>query len=111
MTIRDRVREIQRELRDAEVQPERARVMLTTLTALLGNCLDEIRVAEQEYAVHLLACLDASEKANRARIQAEASPQFARKQIARDTRELVVEMIRSLKYVLRSSEEEMRLTR
>jgi len=111
MTIRDRVKAIQTELREAEVLPERARTVLMMLTAMLGNCLDEMRVADAEYSQHLLTCLDANKKANRAKIEAEASPQFARRQTARDTRELMIEMIRSLKCVLRSVEEEMRLTR
>ena len=111
MTVRERVRDIQTELRERDVIPERARQVLVTLTALVGNCLDEIRVADAEYAAHLLHCLDTHAKANRARIEAEVSPQFARRQIARDTRAVVIEMMRSLKVLLRSVEEEMRLTR
>ena len=103
------VRDVQREVLETELQPGRARELLTVLTSLIGNCNDEIRRADAEYSAHLLACLDAHEKANRARIQAEASPEYERKRVARDTKELVVELVRSLKYLLRSVEEEMRL--
>lgn len=93
------------------MSPERARTVLAKLTALMGNCNEEVRIADQEYALELLHCLEADEAANRARIRAETSPAFTRKRIARDTKELCIELVRSLKYFLRSIEEEMRLTR
>jgi hypothetical protein len=111
-TVRDLVRDIQREIGDTpDLSPERARVLLNDTTRLIGNCNTEIREADAAYASRLLACLDSEEKANRAKILAETSPEFARKREARDTKELVVEMSRSLKYYLRSLEEEMRLAR
>lgn len=108
-TVRRLVADAQREIRDTDLQPERARQLLTHLSALLGNCNTEIREADAAFAAVLLACLDGAEAANRARIRAECSPEYQRKREARDTKELVVELIRSLKYVLRSVEEEMRL--
>ena len=51
------------------------------------------------------------EAANRAKIRAEITPEYARKREARDTKELVVELVRSLKYFLRCKEDEVRLTR
>ena len=111
MTVRDRIKGIQVELRDTDVSPMRSREMLVELTALLGNCMDEMRQADAAFSQRLAACLDTETKANRARIMAETSPEYDRKRTAHDTRELVVEMIRSLKVVLRSTEEEMRLAR
>jgi hypothetical protein len=111
MTVREMVKGMAAEIRDTSLEPSRARELLSKLTALIGNCNDEIRAAELDYAQVLLHCLDSEAKANRARIRAETSPEFARKQEARDTRELVIELIRSLKYVLRGVEEEMRLSR
>jgi hypothetical protein len=110
--VRDMVRALQREIGETpDLPPDRARVLLNDLTRLIGNCNTEIREADAAYSVHLLECLDSEEKANRAKIRAETSPEFARKREARDTKELVVEMSRSLKYYLRSLEEEMRLSR
>lgn len=105
------VRRIQAELRQGALEPDSAREHLITLSALYGNCLDEIREADAAYAEVLLANLESSEKANRAKIRAEISPEFRRKQEARDTKTLVEEMVRALKYYLRSQEEEMRLAR
>lgn len=109
MTVRGLVAEAQAEIRDTDLQPERARALLAHLSALLGNCNAEIREADAAYAAVLLACLDSNEAANRARIRAECSPEFQRKREARDTKELVIELVRALKYLLRSVEEEMRL--
>lgn len=108
-SVRGLIAQAQTELRETDVSPERARELLAHLSALMGNCNDEIRKADAAYAAHLLSCLDSDEAANRAKIRAETSPEFQRKREARDAKELVVEMIRSLKYLLRSVEEEMRL--
>ena len=111
-SVRERVKAAQKELRDGgDLLPTRAAQLLMELTALLGNCLEEIREADHAYAVVLLGALETSEKANRAKIWAETSVEYQRKREARDTRELVQEMTRSLKYFLRSQEEEMRLSR
>jgi hypothetical protein len=110
-TIRDRIRGIQKELRDGALTPDMARESLVELTALYGNVLDELREADAEYKAVLLQHLNAESKANRARMHAEASPEYARVREASDTKNLVVEMVRSCKAYLRSLEEEMRLAR
>ena len=109
-TVRKLVREMQVEIRDTpDLSPDRASALLNRLTALLGNCNDEIREADAEYAAVLLEALKTNEVASRAKIWAETTPQYARKREARDTKELVVELVRSLKYFLKSKQEEMRL--
>ena len=111
MTVRELVREIQKEVRDSDLLPDRAAHLLTMLTALMGNCNDEIRDADMAYASVLLRHLEGEEAANRAKIRAEISPEYQRKREARDTKELVVELVRSLKYYLKAQAEEMRLSR
>jgi hypothetical protein len=111
VTIRDLVKAAQREIRDTDLQLDRAADLLVKLTALLGNCNDEIREADADYATVLLSFLEGDEAANRARIRAETTPAFQRKRAARDTKELVVELCRSLKYLLKSKEDELRLSR
>lgn len=110
-TVRHLVRGIQREVRTGDLLPERAAELLMQATALLGNVADEIREADMAYAHVLLRELETNAKANRARIRAECSTEFQRRQEARDVKELVVEICRSLKYFLRVKEEELRLTR
>lgn len=110
-TVRDLVKAMQVEILRGDLQPTRATELLTKLTALLGSCFEEIREADHEYAVVLLQHLESETKANRAKIRAETTPEYSRKREARDTRDLVQELIGSLKYLLRSAEAEMRLSR
>ena len=110
LTVRSRIKSAQVEIRDGgELLPARAAQLLMELTALLGNCFEEIREADNAYAHVLLHELESSEHANRARIRAETSPEYARKREARDARELTVELVRSLKYMLRALSDEMKL--
>lgn len=110
MTIRERVQSFQRELLAGDVVPARAREILMELSALLGNVLAEEREAEMAFNVVLLAHLDGEEAANRAKIRASITPEYTRLKVAKDTHTTVVELTRSLKVILRSIEEEMRLT-
>lgn len=108
-STRERIKAIQKELRDGALTPDVARESLVALTALLGNVHDEQREADHEYKLVLLGCLQGKKAANRARIEAEVTPQYQRSREAKDTAELVVEMIRSCKAYLRSLSDEMRL--
>jgi hypothetical protein len=111
VSIRERIKVIQRDLMDTGKTPETVRDAVVTLTALLGNVHNEQREADHEYKLVLLGCLQGDEAANRARIRAEVTPQYMRAREAKDTADLVVEMIRSCKAYLRSLDEEMRLSR
>ncbi len=108
-TVRDMIHAIQVEVRDSDLQPDRAAELLNRLTALLGNCNAEIREADLEYSLRLLAFLETEDKANRARIRAETTPEYSRKREARDTKELCIELARSMKYYLRAKEEEFKV--
>ncbi|MEK6882162.1 MAG: hypothetical protein AABY22_21270 [Nanoarchaeota archaeon] len=102
---------VQSEIADGELLPDRAAELLTQLSALIGNINDEIRKRDVEYSHILLKWLETEEKANRAKIKAECSPEYLVKREARDTKELALELIRSLKYFLRSKEEEFRVSK
>lgn len=107
-TVRELISDIQVEVGKGDLQPGRAAELLNQLSALLGNCNEEIRVRDLEYSKVLLRWLDIEKKANRAKINAEITPEFQAKQIARNTKELALEMQRSLKYYLKAKEEEYR---
>ena len=110
-SVRERIKKVQTELRDGALTPDLTRESLVVLTALMGNVLDEQRESDHAYKVVLLACLKTHEKANRARIEAEVTPEYQRAREARDTADLVQEMIRSCKAYLRSLDTEMQLAR
>jgi hypothetical protein len=110
-SVRALIRSMQAEIRDTDLQPERAADLLAKLSALLGNLNDEIREADSAYAVVLLDCLSRDEAANRAKIRAEISPEYRRKREARDLKELTIEMTRSLKYYLKAKQDEYQIAR
>lgn len=110
MNVRDRIEGFMREMVD-DLAPVRAREILVQLTGLYGLCMKDVREADHAYAVVLLRFLDANEAASRAKIRAETSLEFLRKREANDMTELVLESIRSLKVMLRSIDEEMKLAR
>jgi hypothetical protein len=110
MSVRERIKAIQAQLAGEGLTPPVARESLVRLTALLGNCTTEQRAADHEYKLVLLGCMAGGEPANRARIRAEVSEQYQRSREAKDTVDLVLEMIRSLKVYTKSLDEEMRMT-
>lgn len=110
-SVRERVKTIQTELRSGDVVPARARELLMTLTSLLGNCQVELSRTDAAYTVVLARELAVDQKATHAKIRAELSPEYHARQEARDVHTLVVELMRSLKTILRSIEVEMGLSR
>jgi hypothetical protein len=106
LTIRERVRNIQNEILAGNLVPARASEMLVELASIFGNINDEIRVKDVEYNKILLHHLETEEKANRAKIKAETTEEYIAKRTARDTKDLALELIRSLKYYLKSAEDE-----
>lgn len=111
MTVRELVRDAGKEIRNGDLTPGRASDLLAELASLLATVLEEIREAEMVYANVLLKHLDSEEAANRAKIRAQTTPEFARAREAKDTHTVLVELIRSLKTILKAQTEEMRLTR
>lgn len=111
MSVRELIETYRRELRDEDVPPLRVAELLQKLTALLGNVLEEIREAEAAFNLVLLQYLDSDEAANRATIRAKTTPEYARAREAQDAQKVLMELVRSLKTVLRAQQEEMRLTR
>jgi hypothetical protein len=111
MRVRDLIKSMQTEIRDTDLQPDRAADLLTKLTALIGNCNDEIRESDMAYHGVLLKHLDSDEAANRAKIRAQTTPEYLRSREAKDTKELAVELSRSLKYFLKAKSDELQLSR
>lgn len=112
-TVRDMIHAIQREVRSLEIEltQDRAAELLVRLSALLGNCLEEIREADMAYAEVLLSHLESEEAANRAKIRAQTTQEYRRAREAKDTRELTIELSRSLKYYLKAKAEEWQASR
>lgn len=111
MTVRDRIADIQRALRDDDPSPMDLRGYALELVGLLGNVQHEVTEAELAFTAVLMHAYKQEAKANRAKVIAECSPEYARLRTAKDAQRLALEMVRVIKAVMRSSEEEQRLTR
>src|SRR5687768_3800454 len=112
MNVRALILERQSEVRNSsDLLLDRAAEILAELTALLGSINDEIRKRDVEYNLVLLHALESENKANRAKIKAQTTPEYIAMREARDTKEVCVELIRSLKYFLKAKQDEWMHTR
>jgi predicted membrane chloride channel (bestrophin family) len=110
-SIRQIVREIQVECRDTEVHPQRGAEMLTTLTAIQGSIREECRAADLAYDVKYLELFRIHEAANRAKLFANVTSEYARKREAADLLEECKQLIITLRQMLRTAGDEMRMAR
>lgn len=106
-SIRDRVANLQRTML-GEMTPDLARKSLVQLTGLMGLAAEHLRECELAYKRVLVAKLSLFEKANRAKIEAEATVQFADYREAQDVFKSLDQMTMSCKAYLRSLDTEMR---
>ena len=105
-SIRQMVQDIQNEVAKPDLQPDRAAELLVRLSALTGNISQEVLDKDMAYNQVLLFWLENEAKANRAKVHAECTPEYRAKIEARNTRELALEIIRSLKYLLKAKQDE-----
>lgn len=110
-TVRDRILEMEVEMRDTEVPPARASEMLMQATSLHASCVREATRRELVYNHVLNAYMSGDEPANRATIRAKASDEYGAWQEARDEAKVCLEHVRTLKKFLDHQREEMRLAR
>lgn len=109
-TIRDRITNYQNEILKGNLMPPRAAEMLTELSALIGNLNDRITETDMAYNQKLLECYNTQETVNRAKIIANTSQEYKDMRDARNTKELAIEIIRSLKYLLKSRQDEWQVS-
>jgi hypothetical protein len=107
-TIREMVGDYQGEILKGNLVPGRAAEILTALSSLVGNLNSEILNRDVEYNKVLLKCYNEEKSANRAKIVSSITPEYEAMRTARNTKDLAMEIIRSLKYFLRNSEDEFR---
>ena len=107
-TLREMIAKRQNEIIDGDLAPSRAVEILTELSSLYGNALDEVKNRQVEYNKVLLKVYEEEEKANRAKLVAETTDEFEALLSAKVTEKLILEMIRGLKYFLREKEAEFK---
>lgn len=110
MSIREEINRISKRAGAEDLMPGEAADLLRTLASLLGNLNAYIRQVDLAYKKTLLKYYSQEETANRAKIVAETSQEYQKMREGRDTKELAIELMRSLKYFLKDFEEERRLS-
>lgn len=107
MSIRERVTGLQKTML-GEMTPALARNSLVQLTGLMGLAAEHLRECELAYKRVLLLKLSQFDKANRAKIEAESTQQYADYREAKDVHASIDQMVMSCKAYLRSLEAELR---
>lgn len=107
-TVRDLIKDIQGEVRSTELHPERASELLNQLSSLLGNVNDQLKDKQMDYNKALLVIIEDSKTVAKARLVGETTQEYEELLSIKGTKELVLEMIRSLKYYLKSKYDEQR---
>lgn len=106
MTVRENIKDYQKEIQTTELHPVRAAEILVELSALLGNINDELKNAQMSFNRHLLDTLNDVPVASKAKIQAETSHEYERLLEVKGTEKVALEMMRSLKYYIKEKREE-----
>lgn len=108
-TVRGLIQSIQVEVRDTELDPSRAAELVTKLTVLYASVLDVVTKREMEFNEVLSGLMDEDMPANRAKIRAQATDQYQALQEARNVEKSTLQLIQSLKTLVKLRQEEMRL--
>jgi hypothetical protein len=112
MSVREMVTAARIEMRDSSaLTPGQVRELLARLTSLIGNVNAESRDRDIAYNVVLDSLRVELGSAAAARIKAGTTEEYRRAREAEDTKEEVLESVRSLKKWLESLDNEMKLTR
>jgi hypothetical protein len=110
-TIQGLVAMIQAEIAQGNMAPVRATHLLNQLSALTGNIAAHVLGCEMAYNTVFAELLTEHGKENRAKVHAKTTTTYGDWQAALNDAKLVETLIASLKYLLRSAENEMRMSR
>ena len=111
MSVRERVSAIGSAMLSGDPSPADARKHEITLSGLLSHINKAVTGAEVAYKRRLAVIRMGVETAAEAKMQAEATQEFADWAEAKATKESALEMLRTLRSALRSQTEEMRMAR
>ncbi|MCK9370811.1 hypothetical protein M0R04_12955 [Candidatus Dojkabacteria bacterium] len=112
MTIRELINEYRNKLVDASsLSPDVASRTLVELTALIGNLNEEILKRKIAFNDKKLAYMIEIKSVAKAQVMAETSPEYIAYEEVKMSLDLMKEMIRGLKYYLRSQEDEYKLSK
>ena len=110
LSVRELIKNLQIEAR-GDLTPGRAAEMIVELSSLLGNVNEYIKDRQMAYNKWLLPLIEVEGTVAKAKLVGETSSFYEELLDAKNAHELVIEMMRSLKYYLRIKEEEYREAR
>lgn len=96
MTVRDRIKKAQMVLSHGTPELSIARDIYAELSALTGNCQDELRAADAEYDGQLFRDVEDCGSVAKGTIKSRLSPQWARKREAEDVLALNERLVKTL---------------
>jgi hypothetical protein len=111
MSIREMIDNYRNEIHNTDLTPSRASEILVELSALVGNVAEELKNREMEYNRRFFALLTAQEGRKSvalAKAESLTTPEWEAVREAQNSRETLMELIRSLKYYLKTKLEESR---
>jgi hypothetical protein len=107
MSIREMIDEYRNKIKDASsLEPDQASRYIVELSSIMGNVNQELLAKQMLYNEAKLKCLDEEKSVARAAMKAETTDAYRAYQEVKGYRDLLVEMIRGLKYYLRSQDDE-----
>jgi len=109
MTIREQIKTLQEEVK-GDLETWRAAEILNELSALLGNVNEALIQRQMEYNLKLAELME-GETVAKARVKADTTDEYRLLLEVKATRELTIEMMRAMKYTIKSRIEEFKEAR
>ena len=106
MTTREQIKGYQEEILKGNLLPQRTAEMLVEISALIGSINSEILRTDMEYNLALKNALAVAKTASTAKIEVGTTKEYLEKHTARNAKEEAIEMMRSLKYMLKAFKDE-----
>lgn len=108
MTTRELIEKIQIEVIETDLTPGRAGELLSQLSSLLGNVNEALTVVQMAYNRKFAEILDTTTSVAKAKALSQITSEYEEFLKVNSYRELVQEMMRSLKYLIKIKLEEYR---
>lgn len=107
-TIREIINEYRNRVANtSELTPAEAAEIVAELSSLMGNVNDEILARDREYNEKLLLILNQEDmKVNKAMIMVKVTSEYLNLETAKNLGQVVIEMIRGLKYYIKAKGDE-----
>lgn len=108
MQTRELYKTFRERMSRGSLSPKEASDIIVRLSAIMGNYSDALLDKQMAFNEKKAECLEKIKSVAKAQVMAECSKEYRDFQEIKGERENIVEMIRSLKYYMRSMEDDFR---